>query len=133
MSGELSLLAGSPRAHSDLCAHGMARGQRIPPEEAPDKGRRLIRDADNLVRCLTIEIQVELGSGWPLFHLVKRFRLVPMTIYCRAFRIGFLPCLQESYRASATGRGREIGALLRVVPMNRIEIPPPSRELTRSI
>jgi hypothetical protein len=32
-------------------------------EEFAEERRRFIRDADDLVRCLTIEFEIELGAG----------------------------------------------------------------------
>ena len=39
--------------------------------------RRFIRDADDLVRCLTIEFEIELGLGSTVVPVGKRFELAP--------------------------------------------------------
>src|SRR5437588_5795954 len=46
-------------------------------KELAKKRRRFIRDADNLVRCLTIEFEIELGLGSTVAPVGKTFELAP--------------------------------------------------------
>src|SRR5438067_6645854 len=46
-------------------------------KESAEERRRFIRDADNLVRCLTIEFEIELGLGSTVVPIGKRFELAP--------------------------------------------------------
>src|SRR5207248_8585598 len=46
-------------------------------EEPAEERRRFIRDADNLVRCLTIEFEIELGLGSTVVPVGKKFELAP--------------------------------------------------------
>ena len=46
-------------------------------KESAEKRRRFIRDADNLVRCLTIEFEIELGLGSTVVPAGKKFELAP--------------------------------------------------------
>jgi hypothetical protein len=46
-------------------------------KESAEERRRFIRDADNLVRCLTIEFEVKLGLGSTVVPVGKRSELVP--------------------------------------------------------
>src|SRR6266568_2086631 len=46
-------------------------------KESAEERRRFIRDADNLVRCLTIEFEIELGLGSTVAPVGKRFELAP--------------------------------------------------------
>ena len=46
-------------------------------EESAEECRRLIGDADDLVRCLTIELEVELGLGSAVTPVRKTFELAP--------------------------------------------------------
>src|SRR5205085_9077066 len=43
--------------------------------ESADERRRFIRDADNLVRCLTIEFKIELGPGSTVVPVGEKFEL----------------------------------------------------------
>ncbi len=43
----------------------------------PRNGRCFIRDADNLVRCLTIEFKIELGLGPTVVPVGEKFELAP--------------------------------------------------------
>jgi hypothetical protein len=45
-------------------------------EPAEERGR-FIRDADDLIRCLTIEFEVELGLGSTVVPVGKKFELAP--------------------------------------------------------
>ena len=45
-------------------------------ESAEERGR-FIRDADDLVRCLTIEFEIELGLGSTVVPVGKKFELAP--------------------------------------------------------
>src|SRR5436309_947075 len=46
-------------------------------KEPVEEHRRSIRDADNLVRCLTIEFEIELGLGSTVVPVGKKFELAP--------------------------------------------------------
>src|SRR5258708_38737569 len=46
-------------------------------KESAEERRRLIRDADDLVRCLTIEFEIELGLGSTVVPVGKKFELAP--------------------------------------------------------
>src|SRR3981081_4061148 len=46
-------------------------------KESAEERRRFIRDADNLVRCLTIEFEIELGPGLAVIPVGEMFELVP--------------------------------------------------------
>jgi hypothetical protein len=46
-------------------------------KEPAEEFLRFIRDADNLVRCLTIEFEIELGFGSTVFPVGKKFELAP--------------------------------------------------------
>src|SRR5437762_14124213 len=51
-------------------------------EPAEERGR-FIRDADNLVRCLTIEFEIELGLGSTVVPVGKKFELAsPQALLC---------------------------------------------------
>src|SRR5262249_1497134 len=66
--------SGSPTRRPCACA--VASG-RLPSEESPEECRRVIRDADDLVRSLTIEFEVELGPGSAVGPGGKRSELAP--------------------------------------------------------
>src|SRR5438876_3827915 len=44
-------------------------------KESAEERRRFIRDAGNLVRCLTIEFEIELGLGSTVVPVGKKFEL----------------------------------------------------------
>jgi hypothetical protein len=46
-------------------------------KESAEERRRFIRDADNLVRCLTIEFEIELGLGSTVVPVGKKPDLAP--------------------------------------------------------
>jgi hypothetical protein len=46
-------------------------------KESAEERRRFIRDADDLVRCLTIEFEIELGLGPTVVPIGKKFELAP--------------------------------------------------------
>ena len=46
-------------------------------KESAEERRRFIRDADNLVRCLTIKFEVELGLGSTVVPIEKKLELSP--------------------------------------------------------
>src|SRR6266545_527280 len=46
-------------------------------KESAEERRCFIRDADDLVRCLTIEFEVELGLGSTVVPVGKKFELAP--------------------------------------------------------
>ena len=46
-------------------------------KESAEKRRRFIRDADDLVRCLTIEFEIELGLRSTVVPVRKKFELFP--------------------------------------------------------
>src|SRR5947209_19205377 len=46
-------------------------------KEPAEERRRFIRDADNLVRCLTIEFEIELGLGSTVVPVGKKSELAP--------------------------------------------------------
>src|SRR6266436_3520958 len=46
-------------------------------EEFAEERRRLIRDADDLVRCLTIEFEIELGRPLAVIPVGEGFELAP--------------------------------------------------------
>jgi hypothetical protein len=51
--------------------------QLVALEEFAEERRRFIRDADDLVRCLTIEFEIELGSGLAVIPVGEMFELAP--------------------------------------------------------
>src|SRR6266496_610136 len=53
-------------------------------EESAEERRRFIRDADNLVRCLTIEFEIELALGSTVVPVGKKFDLAPPQAPLRA-------------------------------------------------
>ena len=46
-------------------------------KESAEKRRRFIRDTDDLIRCLTIELEIELGLGSTVVPVGKTFKLAP--------------------------------------------------------
>jgi hypothetical protein len=46
-------------------------------KESVEERRRFVRDADDLVRCLTIEFEIELGLGSTVVPVGKKFELAP--------------------------------------------------------
>jgi hypothetical protein len=46
-------------------------------EEFTEERRRFLRDADDLVRCLTIEFEIELGRGLAVIPVGEMFELAP--------------------------------------------------------
>jgi hypothetical protein len=46
-------------------------------KESAEKSRRFIGDADNLIRCLPIEFEIELGLGSAVVPVGKKVELVP--------------------------------------------------------
>jgi hypothetical protein len=46
-------------------------------KEAAEERRSFIRDADNFVRCLTIEFEIELRLGSTVVPVGKKFELAP--------------------------------------------------------
>jgi hypothetical protein len=44
-------------------------------KESVEERRRFIRDGDDLVRCLTIEFEIELCLGSPIVPVGKKFEL----------------------------------------------------------
>src|SRR5439155_21744130 len=46
-------------------------------KESAEERRCFIRDADNLVRCLTIKFEIELGLGSTVVPVEKKFELAP--------------------------------------------------------
>src|SRR5438105_6237093 len=46
-------------------------------KESAEERRRFIRDADNLIRCLTIEFEIELGLGSTVVPVGKKFEIAP--------------------------------------------------------
>src|SRR5439155_11023547 len=46
-------------------------------KESAEERRRFIRDAGDLIRCLTVEFEIELGFGWAVVPVGKRFELAP--------------------------------------------------------
>ena len=53
------------------------RKQLVALEEFAEERRRFIRDADDLVRCLSIEFEIELGSGLAVIPVGEMFELAP--------------------------------------------------------
>ena len=53
-------------------------------KEPTEKLRRVIRDPDNLVRCLTIELEIELGLGAAIIPVRKGAAtyLPPYMVFC---------------------------------------------------
>src|SRR5262249_27147046 len=64
-----SLSDGLPRSHKD--------SSNPFSKESAQKGRRFIRDAADLVRCLAIKLEVELAFGSTVVPIGKRFELAP--------------------------------------------------------
>src|SRR5437763_10196927 len=56
-------------------------------KESAEERRRFIRDADNLVRCLTIEFEIELGLGATVVPVGKKFELAPPQAPLRQRRV----------------------------------------------
>ena len=54
-----------------------ARKQLIALEEFAEERRHFIRDAGDLVRCLTIEFEIELGPGLAVIPVGEMFELAP--------------------------------------------------------
>jgi len=53
-------------------------------KESAEKRRRFVRDPDNLVRCLTIEFEIELGLGSTVAPVGEKFELAPpQTPFCQ--------------------------------------------------
>ena len=46
-------------------------------KESAEERRRFIRDADNLVRCLAVEFEIELGFGSTVVPVGKKLELTP--------------------------------------------------------
>ena len=46
-------------------------------KESAEKRRRFVRDLDNLVRCLTIEFEIELGLGSTVAPVGEKFQFAP--------------------------------------------------------
>ena len=46
-------------------------------KESAEKRRRFVRDPDNLVRCLTIEFEIELGLGPTVVPVGEKFQFAP--------------------------------------------------------
>jgi hypothetical protein len=46
-------------------------------KESAEERCRFIRDADNLIRCLTIEFEIKLGLGSTVVPVGKKFELTP--------------------------------------------------------
>jgi hypothetical protein len=59
----------TPAAHIVVMSNSVAR------EESKEVRRRFIRNADDFVRCLTIELEVELGLGSTVVPVGKTFEL----------------------------------------------------------
>jgi hypothetical protein len=55
----------------------MARIEILSLKESAEERRRFIRDAGDLVRCLTIEFEIELGLGSTVVPVGKKFELTP--------------------------------------------------------
>ena len=56
---------------------GASRGAQrlIASEERVEKARGVVREADDLVGCLTIELEVELGAGAAVVPVVEGLQL----------------------------------------------------------
>src|SRR6267142_1829893 len=53
-------------------------------QESAEERRCFVRDADNLVRCLTIEFEIELSLGSTVVPVGKRFELAsPQSSLCK--------------------------------------------------
>ena len=46
-------------------------------KESAEERRRFVRDPDNLVRCLTIEFEIELGLGSSVIPVGEKFQFAP--------------------------------------------------------
>ena len=57
------------------CSHGSVNGVWSSLEESTEECGRFIRDAHDLVRCLTIELEVELGLGSTVVPVGEEFEL----------------------------------------------------------
>src|SRR5262245_2713550 len=87
--GELAPCWWGPAAHATIAnarppamtgteSRSPCRFMRAPAsKEPPEKCRRLVRDAGDLVRRLAIELEIELGLGSAVVPLGKRFELAP--------------------------------------------------------
>src|SRR5258707_1921970 len=53
------------------------RSKSAASKKPAEERHRFIRDADNLVRCLTIEFEIELGLGSTVVPVGKKFELAP--------------------------------------------------------
>jgi hypothetical protein len=70
----LDALITEPRA---LAIIHPKRKQLVALKEFAEERRRFIRDADDLVRCLTIEFEIELGPGSAVIPVGEMFELAP--------------------------------------------------------
>ena len=57
-------------------------------KESAEERRRFIRDADDLVRCLTIEFEIELGLGSTVVPVGKKFEFASPQASLRERRSG---------------------------------------------
>src|SRR5260370_41592219 len=66
-SGSLQRLVRPHRVHVEI----------LSLKESAEERRPFIRDADNLIRCLTIEFEIELRLGSTVVPVGKKFELAP--------------------------------------------------------
>ena len=59
-----------------ICAYA-GTANRPPLKQSAEERRRVIRDADDLARCLTIEFEIELRLGSIVVPVGKKFELAP--------------------------------------------------------
>src|SRR6185295_5321987 len=75
------LVCGGPPPLPTLCARssrpGCRRASSGSLEEFAEERCRCIRDTDDLVRCLTIELEIELGPGLAVIPVGKLSKLTP--------------------------------------------------------
>jgi len=55
----------------------MSHAEILSLKESAEERRRLIRDPGDLVRCLTIKFEIELGLGSTVVPVAKKFELAP--------------------------------------------------------
>src|SRR6266446_10732578 len=64
-------------SHRSVLSHIVFMSKLAALKESAEERRRVIGDADNLVRCLTIEFEIELGLGATVLPIGKKFELAP--------------------------------------------------------
>jgi hypothetical protein len=74
---EPSKLGGAPNGSSAWLGHIVFMSKSGALKESAEECRHFIRDADNLVRCLSIEFEIELSLGSAVVPVGKKSELAP--------------------------------------------------------